>query len=390
MCGPKEQMIKKNYRVDLLHKRLGPSQYDPEKKRSWIFVLCFLSSIFFIISRFIPLTGGAVRDRIMIRASEIMAGATSYLSDCFRDKQGHFVSDTRDDINQTGLIGLEFSPITTSLGNLEAKRTTTNPNFAGLIVFLLKKAGVRSGDTIAIGASSSFPALIVATLSAAKAMDLKVLMICSLGASQWGANNPGFHWLDMQDCLSASGIFLVKPLAFSLGGDEDAGKDMERSGRSLLAEELKKRQVVVIRESGLRANVLFRMRIYEQAAGKDRIKAFLNIGGSWANLGTDSGVLKLRPGLTSLSSFPPPERRGVIHEMAGRRIPVIHLLYIRGLIQQYGLPWDPSPLPRPGQGDIIDPAGTPAASFLILAGMYFLLILTASAWIFRRKAQEIS
>jgi len=39
------------------------------------------------------------------------------------------------------------------------------------------KVGLKKGDVIAIGASGSFPSLILATLSAAKALDLKRLKI---------------------------------------------------------------------------------------------------------------------------------------------------------------------------------------------------------------------
>jgi hypothetical protein len=34
--------------------------------------------------------------------------------------------------------------------------------------------------------------------------------------------------------------------------------------------------------------------------------------------------------------------------MSESGIPVIHLLYVKGLAQQYGLPWDPIPLPAAG------------------------------------------
>ena len=110
------------------------------------------------------------------------------------------------DVNRTGLIGLGSSPITTSLGNLEAKRTTTNPDFAALVVMLLDQAGVRRGDAVAVGASGSFPALTVAALCAAESLGARALVIGSLGASEWGANDPRFDWLSLTRCLSRSGL----------------------------------------------------------------------------------------------------------------------------------------------------------------------------------------
>ena len=67
-------------------------------------------------------------------------------------------TDNPEDSRHTGLIGPEWSEITTTLGDPEAKRTTINPNFAALIAHLLQEAGVKKGDTIAIGSSASFPA----------------------------------------------------------------------------------------------------------------------------------------------------------------------------------------------------------------------------------------
>jgi poly-gamma-glutamate system protein len=282
--------------------------------------------------------------------------------------------DPFSDINKTGLIGLESSPITTSLGNLEAKRTTTNPNFAGLIVFLLHQAGVGSGETIAVGASSSFPGLIIATLCAARAMNLRPLLINSLGSSQWGANHPGFHWLKILDCLEKSGLLTIKPTALSLGGDGDEGKDMSPEGRELLVRAAGKTKLLFLSEPDLEKNVGERIGLLEAAAGGAKIRAFINVGGGYANMGTDSEILKVTPGLAVITSLPPPERRGMIFAMAARRIPVIHLLYVKGLCDRYGLPWDPAPLPEPGQGEFYHQKEAVPRTFLILAAAYFLVI----------------
>ena len=64
-------------------------------------------------------------------------------------------------------------------------------------------------------------ALIIAAMSAAKAMNINPIIICSLGASQWGANRPDFHFLNMLDCLSSAGVFNFRLAAVSLGGEKD-------------------------------------------------------------------------------------------------------------------------------------------------------------------------
>ncbi len=131
-----------------------------------IYFLCLLSFLFFAVYKLVVSNRGEDGVTEMARASQTMREAENALFLC-QDDKGLGLYE-RADVNRTGLIGLETSPITTTLGNLEAKRTTTNPDFAALLVRLLAEAGVKRGETIAVGASGSFPALIVAALSAAK------------------------------------------------------------------------------------------------------------------------------------------------------------------------------------------------------------------------------
>ncbi len=346
-----------------------------------VLILCALSLLFYVLARVIPLQQGKEVKAEMIEASEIMEQALAALRECREEKS--VAIDKESDFNETGLIGVKFSPTTTSLGSLEAKRTAANPNFAGLIVHLLNRAGVLRGDTVAVGASASFPSLILAALSASKVMGLNLLLISSLGASQWGANNPDFNWLDMQTCLQNSGLFQIQPVVLSLGGEKDTGMDMSAEGRALLLRAAEEWGGLFLEEPDLIRNVQKRMNVYEEYAMEKEIKAFINIGGSWSNLGTDSEVLKLKPGLVKVRHIPPAEKRGVMQEMAFRRIPVIHLLHTKGLCRRYGLPWDPKPLPAPGKGKLYHLVSETQTSFVLLAGGYFLLL--AIVIVFRKK-----
>jgi len=314
----------------------------------------------------------------MIRASEIMREAMSTLSMCLEEKNQEI--DEIFDVNGTGLIGFENSPITTTLGNLEAKRTTTNPNMGALIVHLLHEAGVKEGDAVAVGASGSFPALIVAVMSAAKAMSINPIIICSLGASQWGANKPDFHFLKMLDCLSSTGVFNFLPAAVSIGGERDVGEGMPIEGRELLIKDIEDSGIVFIREENLPANVRTKMQIFEEHAANNGIKAFINIGGSWSNIGTSSEILNLKPGLVKITRIPPVESRGLVYEMANRQIPVVHLLYIQGLIESYGLPWDPEPLPEVGKGQVYRKIVQDHPLFLWLAAAYLCVMVFLLFW----------
>jgi poly-gamma-glutamate system protein len=312
-----------------------------------VYLAASLSLLYLIFFDGLSRPGPSLRQD-MSEASRWMSRATAAVRDCRSARR--IPLDPVADPNGTGLIGLETSEITTSLGSLEAKRTTTNPNFAGLVVGLLHEAGVRKGDAVAVGASSSFPALIIATLCALKAVEAEPLVISSLGSSEWGANVPDFDWSDMEDCLRTTGIVDIPPLARALGGDEDVGRDMDPAGRALLESRIRAGGVPFLDEPDLARNVEARMRLYAAAAAERPVKAFVNIGGSWANIGTNAEVLKLRPGLTRDVFIPPPAERGVLQAMAARRVPVIHLLNVKGLCERYGLPWDPRPLPEPGRG----------------------------------------
>ena len=320
----------------------------------------------------------------MRRAAGLMSRAAAAVRAC--REAGGVPLDSAVDVNRTGLIGLGSSPITTSLGNLEAKRTTTNPDFAALVVHLLDQAGVRSGDSIAVGASGSFPALTVAAVCAAESMGVRALVIGSLGASEWGANDPRFDWLSLALCLRQWGLLSFETLAVSVGGDGDVGKDMIPGGREMLREQTRSSGLPFLEEPDLEKNVSRRLALYARAAGAAGVRAFVNIGGGYANLGTDSEILKLSPGLAAFSHLPPAERRGVIFAMAARGVPVIHLLYIKGLCDRYQLPWDPKPLPDPGHGPLYEIRRVSSGVFPAVAAVYFALVLAIGIWGIRRSA----
>ncbi len=291
------------------------------------------------------------------------------------------------DPNHTGLIGPEYTPLFTTLGALEAKRTTTNPDIAGLLVHLLRRAGVSAGDTIAVGCSGSFPALMIATLTAAEAMGVHPVTILSLGASAYGATRPGFNLLHIHELLMSEGILSTAFAAVSLGGEGDVGAEFDPAFRERLLQQIRVSGIPLVRDPDLRGNVARRMSTYLGTSegrssggtrpgaglptGRGRVAAFVNIGGSDANLGTSPLVLKAEPGLNTDLALPPPAQRGVLFEMAARDIPVIHLLHIRGLALRYALPWDPVPLPEPGTTRLQEDAGVREGRFWVITAVYF-------------------
>lgn len=342
------------------------------KRRGFRIVVSGIASLAAYLAIQLPSRSGAPQySEVMVGASRIMEAAVAAIRNHHPGAGAMF--DPGIDPNQTGLIGPEYSPLMTTLGQLESKRSTTNPNMAGLIVYLLYQAGVAAGDTVAIGSSGSFPALLVASLAAAKAMDVHPVGILSLGASSYGATDPDFDLLDIYAVLQRSGICSSPPAAASLGGEKDVGQDFDSAVRERLIRKIHNVGVPFIYEPDLSHNVAKRIMIYEDNA-RGRIAAFINSGGGYANLGTSPLALNLKPGLNAGIAIPPKEARGVLFEMAARNTPVIHLLYIKGLTQRFGLPWDPIPLPP------VEPAKNGGARFVrvrfwIVCVSYFGLLL---------------
>jgi poly-gamma-glutamate system protein len=298
----------------------------------------------------------------MLRAATLMAEATTIVR-AARVRAGIAIDPVADP-NRTGLIGLEWSPITTTLGSLPAKRTTTNPNVAAGLVRWLDEAGVRERSIVAIGASGSFPGLVIAAIAAVQAAGAEPLVISSLAASTWGANHPAFTWMEMEGALGR-GMSWPRSLAASLGGEGDVASDLTSAAQRMLRGSLAASGVPLLRGDGLRERVAMRMTTYERAAGSRPIDTFINIGGASANTGTCPEILRVRPGVHRALPRCHGEP-GVMWVMSSRGIPVIHLLHVDGMAAALGLPLDPTPLPRPGRGAPFERTSRSATAGLLL------------------------
>ena len=258
------------------------------------------------------------------------------------------------DPNETGLIGHEFTEITTSIGNLESKRTSTSPSFAALMVRLFHEANLRPGATVAVGASGSFPGLILATLAACEAMDLKPLIFYSVGASMYGANIPEFTFIEMLEALHEQDLFDYQILAVSLGSDNDRGDGMLfPDSREIMMEIAGSIEATLIFPDNTEQSIQQRLALYLKYNDQRLPDLFVNIGGASPNMGTTNASLQIPSGLVTR----PPLRtehpeRGLVFEYLDRGIPVIHLLNIRDLALKSGLAIDPVPLPPIGSEGI--------------------------------------
>lgn len=281
-----------------------------------------------------------------------------------------------DDPCGTGLIGDSYTDITTTLGSLEAKRSSTNPNVAAMIVDLLKQCGVKQGDRVAVNLSSSFPAMNIAVLCALDSIGADGIIINSVGASTYGANLPEFTYLDMEQVLLKQGIIRNHTQAFSLGGADDIGGEMPEETKNAIVERLEQDGLTFLYHEDLDENIAARQAIYE-ADGTP--VCFINAGGNLLSFGGGTEMIGARNGLLLPGKDKlPSDASGLIPLYLGENIPVIHLLNMKSLLPANGLPFDPQPLPRPGEGDVYTTwrYNRPLAGVLLIIGLGMLVFVS--------------
>lgn len=291
-----------------------------------------------------------------------------------KEEQGVSI-DLTSDINHTGVIGQEYSDITTTLGNLEAKRTSTNPNMAAVVVDMFHELGLEAGDKVAVNCSGSFPALNIAVMCAVDTLGLDPLLISSFGASTHGANDPELTYLDMEYGLWQQGLLQHRSAYFSIGGMEDVGKEMNPDTVADIVERIQGYGYPLFYDDDLLHNVRSRYQIYRDYG---EIKCFINVGGNDASFGDSSVMVHTDGGiLTELSEKD--QSTGLVQLFLKDGIPVIHLLNIKSIAAEYGMPIDPTPLPEIGKGGVyyvyeynqpLAAAGLLAAAAVLLLGRF--------------------
>jgi poly-gamma-glutamate system protein len=270
--------------------------------------------------------------------------------------------DFENDPNGTGLIGEQSTLITTDIGELRSKLFVANPNFAAVLIDMFKAAGLKRGDKIAVGLTGSLPGANIAFYSACEALGLIPVVITSLGSSTWGANIPEFTWLDMEKALYDAKLIQYRTVAASLGGGTDNGRGLSLTGRNMLLDAIKRNNAELIftgnlnnimeGSGSLRDNITRRMEIYDREAKGETYKAYVNIGGGLASLGSSQNGKLIPTGVNTLISSRNLLARGVINIMADRKIPVVHILDMSNIAIHYGLQADATPTPVVGKDKI--------------------------------------
>ena len=350
------------------------------------YIIVFLSA-FMIISLYIVEKNLVVETKgytQKLAAAELADDAFALTQRFFMSKG--YLCKTMGDVSCTGLIGLSMTEITTDSGDLYAKRSSVNPNMAAIFVEWLSELDLKEGDTVAVQATGSYPALDIAMLAAIKTLKLKPLIIFSAGASQFGANRPGFTLPDIYHNFVEKGIFDYDILGITLGGSHDNGYGMTSGAILKLNYAIKRNGYKVINipyEDATNTSITTRIKMYKEATDAyDKIKAYINVGGNMASIGlkqpqikssdvdikdnkkskkpstsnADESIIKLPSFPTGVTKSLPPEYKtvnSVAVDFLKEGVPVINVRDINSsIIKKYGMVYNPSNVMPPGHGAV--------------------------------------
>ena len=251
---------------------------------------------------------------------------------------------------------------------------------AALLVEMLTEAGVKPGDTVGAGFSGSFPGLDLATLAACQTMGVHCVYIASVGASTYGANQPELTFPDMALRLWQDGELDTAPALVTPGGQDDCGCDMDQDLLEGILARVEAGGLTVMRQPDFEANLQARMALYEE---QGPITCFVGVGGNLTTTGPgekDVGWGVIQPSKRMTED----KNSGLIQRYNARGLPALHLLNVKRLVADYGLPYDPDRYETPGQSALYRVTVYPRwAALAGLAGAAALLW-----WGFRHKKPE--
>jgi poly-gamma-glutamate system protein len=279
--------------------------------------------------------------------------------------------DADVDPQESGLIGIASSPVTSLSGHLPAKQTTINPNWAAVVVRMLRDVGVGQGDTVAIAVSGSFPALNLATYAAIEQLGAQPLVIVSGSASQWGANVPGLTWIDMSRKLRAEGLITTTEIAASLGGAEDRGIGVSDRGHTIIRNAIERADLQFLLPVNLEESVAKRIALYTRFSNGQQIRAYINIGGGSASTGPASIDQYFAGGVITSAQPKAFAVESVMGHFLQEGIPALNISGIATIARRYGLPLTPMVKQSIGSGGVYNTASYRRW----LAGFWIALIL---------------
>jgi len=285
-----------------------------------------------------------------------------------------YTIDPTNDPNETGLVGVNVSTITTSAGSLADRLMTLNPNLAAAFVDMLKSAGLQAGDYVAVGVTGANPGANLAMYAAMEVLGLRPVVITSIGSATYGANREEFTWLDMEQVLYDGQIFSFHSEYATMGGTNDLGRGLPPEGRDNIIRAIERNNRIVIDGEDLTDNIKIRMEAYEQLLPEgQRYRAFINIGAGVGNVGSLVNARLISTGILRRLGERDFREPGTMMLFSKRNIPVLHIYNISKIITDFDLPTDPHPLPAPGSGSLFStrvysvPIASVCLAILVLA-----------------------
>jgi poly-gamma-glutamate system protein len=295
----------------------------------------------------------------MLMAARSMQAASRVLW-TEKDARG-LTPSAQTDPNRTGMIGQEYTPITTTIGELPAKRTATNPDFAAALVRQIASLQLARGTGVVIVVSGSFVGGDVAAITASETLGLRPIVIASLSASMWGANEPEFNLIDMFATLREHNVIRTRAIAAVLGGGGAIGGSMDADGVAALRRSAMRDDVPIVQMRPVAALIDALLMRINAAAGDARPAAMINVGGALIGLGSCRESHEWPLGLTRKALPCSDGTPGLAMRLAADGLPVLHIINMRRLALEWGLPFDPAPLPIPGNNRAIYGSVKPAS-----------------------------
>lgn len=291
------------------------------------------------------------------------------------------------DYFQTGLLGDEYNEYTTSLGHLESKRTSTNPDMAALLVEMFKEVGLKPNDHVAVGLSGSFPALNLAVLSASETMDLNLTIISSFGSSTYGSNQRELTFPKILAKLHEDGQTIYNSAMVTLGGDDDVASEKPREIVGPIVKEYEDLGLNVMIEPDFQENINKKVDLYYDLGNVD---CYVAVGGNLTFLGIGEFDIANRQGILSTSrirSINFGEKDGLITYFLSKNVPTIHLLNVRKIVTDYGLPFDPQSLGEIGTSNVYYKIGYPQVLpiMTLLVSIIYIIYINKERFDFRDR-----
>lgn len=252
----------------------------------------------------------------------------------WEERQRRGMADSLRDTLRTGMIGVEFTPLTTTLGNEGAKELSTQPGWAGWIVRQLALKGVKPGDRVAFSMTGSFPGLNLALLAALQAYGLEARGVSSVGSSSWGANEIGLSWPEMERILRDDGVLSIGSGAVTLGGSGDRGLEWGDDAKLLALDAVRRSGLPFLKPLRLRDAISKRLLFY---GAPRQYACFINVGGGQATLGGGAKIRFARGGWFTESLGVPGDPEGVMDSFLAAGVPCLNLLYLEDLNRREGI-----------------------------------------------------